>query len=74
MTHTFATLDVSPACYEEIKQRLALVNYHHAFTESDGQPVIDMHGIALKREVDGRVQVYIVFDGKRLKPPKEAPK
>ena len=46
-THTFATLAVSKAAYEEIKQKLLAAGYQHAIFESDNQEVIDMHGIAL---------------------------
>lgn len=47
MTRTYATLDVSPECYQEIRERLETAAYDHAFHE-DG--VIDMHGIALRPE------------------------
>jgi hypothetical protein len=66
VTHTFATLDISAAAYEEITQRLEAVNYQHCFTSVDGAEVIDMNGIALKRETDERVKVYILFEGKKL--------
>lgn len=68
MTHTFVVLDVSPACYAEIRARLEAVEYQHTFTESDGKPVIDMHGIALRSEDDQRVRCYLVFEGKVVKP------
>jgi hypothetical protein len=66
MTHTFAALDISAAAFEEIKQRLEAVSYQHTFIKTDGQDLIDMQGIALKRETDERVKVYILFDGKKL--------
>lgn len=42
-THTFATMEVSQATYDEIKQKLLEADYHHAFV--DGH--LDMHGIGL---------------------------
>lgn len=44
-THTFATLEVSPQTYNEIKQLLKEANYDHAF--DDQEEIIDMHGIGL---------------------------
>lgn len=46
MTHTYAVLDVSAACYAEIRRRLAAADYRHAFHGD----VIDMHGIAIRVE------------------------
>ena len=46
-THTFATLELSEAAYEEIAAKLREADYRHAFLE-DG--VIDMHGIGVTRE------------------------
>ena len=48
VTHTFVTLEVSAAAYEEIRAKLAAADYDHCFMEG-GE--IDMHGIALVREV-----------------------
>lgn len=50
MSHTYAILDVSPAVYDEIRRKLADVDYPHAFHEDGQDEVIDMHGIALRRE------------------------
>jgi hypothetical protein len=55
MSHTYAILEVSPAAFEEIEQKLRNAGYHHVFDtdgfDTDGRMVvIDMHGIALKRE------------------------
>jgi hypothetical protein len=47
MTHTFAILEVSQACYDEIRGKLAAAGYQHAFLD-EGVEVIDMHGVALK--------------------------
>jgi len=44
MTHTYAILEVSGACWDEIAGKLSDAGYKHSF---DGD-VIDMHGIALK--------------------------
>jgi hypothetical protein len=46
-THTYATLEVSRAAYDEIRKKLEDAGYQHAFHE-DG--LIDMHGIALTPE------------------------
>lgn len=44
-THTYATLEVSAATYDEIAAKLKEAGYDHAF--DDG--AIDMHGIGLVR-------------------------
>jgi hypothetical protein len=46
MTHTFATLEVSKATFDEIEGKLREAGYDHAFVEE----FIDMNGIALERE------------------------
>lgn len=47
-TYTYAVLDLSPAAYEEIRQKLTDAGYGHAFhTGRDGRTVIDMRGIAV---------------------------
>jgi len=48
VTYTFVALEVSAAAYEEIRAKLEAADYGHCFTEA-GE--IDMHGIALVREV-----------------------
>lgn len=45
-THTFATLEVSQAAFDEIEKKLREAGYDHAFVDG----LIDMHGIALERE------------------------
>lgn len=59
MTHTYVTMDVSPAVFEEILLKMTEAGYLHAIhaerddfgTESNPNPVlIDMHGIALKMQ------------------------
>lgn len=50
-THTFSILEISQAAYEEIKAKLIEAGYQHAILEEGGQEVIDLHGIAIKREV-----------------------
>ena len=47
MTYTYAVLNVSPECYREVQEKLSQAGYQHAFHESEGAVVIDMHGIAL---------------------------
>ena len=44
VTHTYATLEISKAAYDEIAEKLRAAEYDHAF---DGG-LIDMHGIALE--------------------------
>lgn len=45
--YTYAILDVSPATYREIREKLDAAGYQHAFHRDGGREVIDMHGIAL---------------------------
>lgn len=48
MSHTYATLAVSKACYKEIYDKLSCAGNSCAFHEDyQGRHVIDMHGIAL---------------------------
>jgi hypothetical protein len=49
--HTYVFLDLSPAAYDEIKRKLEAVGYDHAFIDegADGV-VIDLHGLAARRE------------------------
>lgn len=46
-THTYATLEVSPAAHAEILGKLQAAGYQDQIHEEDGQVLIDMHGIAL---------------------------
>lgn len=46
-THTYALLEVSPAVYAEIREKLQAAGYDHAFHRDGDRDVIDMHGIAL---------------------------
>ena len=48
-THTYAVLEVTPMAFVEIKRRLDVAGYAHAFIDD----VIDMHGIALRALGDG---------------------
>ena len=51
MTSTFATLEVSRACYEEIKAKLIGADYRHAIGQLyGGQEMLDMDEIALIKE------------------------
>lgn len=47
MSYTYALLEVSPAVYAEIREKLQAAGYEHAFDRNDDREVIDMHGIAL---------------------------
>jgi hypothetical protein len=67
MTHTYAVLDISPAAYEEIKRRLESCSQpERLYKETDGTIVLDMNGIALRRENDEKVQVWLLFQGKKV--------
>lgn len=52
-THTYAVLDVSPACFREVKARLEATGSEHAICEDGDRTVIDMHGLALAAERKG---------------------
>jgi hypothetical protein len=48
MSRTIAIMKVSPESFREIHEKLErAVGYEHAFGEHDGQPTIDMDGLAL---------------------------
>jgi len=47
MTYTYVILELSQTAYEEIRTKLEAAGYQQAFHKSDGQDVIDMHGIAV---------------------------
>jgi hypothetical protein len=51
-TRTYAELNVSPECYNEIMHLLQDAGYDHAFHKDGGRVLIDMHGIALSRNPD----------------------
>jgi hypothetical protein len=57
-THTYVTLAVSKAAFDEIKDKLYEAGYAHAFEfhkhVEDAEPyLIDMHGLALTRDGEG---------------------
>ena len=56
-THTYVTLGVSRAVFEEIRDKLKDAEYGHAFEfhkHDDDEPyLIDMHGLALVLEGEG---------------------
>lgn len=45
-THTYVIMELSPAAYDEIAQKMREAGYDHVFGE-DGE--IDMYGIAVTR-------------------------
>jgi hypothetical protein len=50
VTHTYVTLEVSAAAFNEIKSKLEQAGYDHTFMDDGG---IDMHGIALTKAAAG---------------------
>lgn len=53
MTYTYATLEVSPAAFEEIRAKLEAAGYDDQIRKSSLHPsedLIDMHGLALVRQ------------------------
>lgn len=52
MSHTYVELELSPAAYEEIVDKLRAAGYDHAlFAREDGNGyTADMHGLAVVRE------------------------
>lgn len=62
-THTYAELELSPAAYDEIAQKLRAAGYDHAFME-DG--AIDMHGIGVtKADVQPPIQDAVNWAAER---------
>jgi hypothetical protein len=49
-THTYAVLDISPAAFREIAEKLKAAGYGHAFHEEEGRNIVDMQGIAVAEE------------------------
>lgn len=59
-THTFAILEVSRATFLEIKERLEAAGHGHSLVREDGEPLLDMHGLALKALPPGSNMVSLV--------------
>jgi hypothetical protein len=51
-THTYVTMEISSAAWEEIAQKMREAGYDHVFMD-DGE--IDMHGIAVVKYGNGAV-------------------
>ena len=50
-TYTYALLELSPAAYREIRDKLQEAGYQEQFhAQDDGRIAIDMHGIAVVPE------------------------
>ena len=47
MSYTYVILDVSAACYQEIRDRLAGGYVQALYDDGDGREITDMHGVAL---------------------------
>ena len=53
-TYTYAILEVSRVVYDEVRLKLVAAGYESSIDrDSDGE-VIDMHGIALRAELEPR--------------------
>jgi hypothetical protein len=53
-THTYAELELSPAAYDEIAEKLKAAGYDHSFMvgeDVNGHDTIDMHGIGVTRAI-----------------------
>jgi hypothetical protein len=50
-TYTYDVLDVSPATYDEIHGKLVAAEYHQAIHDTPSGQIIDMHRIALRKNV-----------------------
>jgi hypothetical protein len=48
MAHTYAILEIGQAAYAEIRDKLEVAGYQHAFHKDGSIEVIDMHGIAVQ--------------------------
>jgi hypothetical protein len=59
VSHSYATLEVSRAAYDEIAGKLRAAGYAHAFVDTVNPSIIDMHGIGLFPDV-GRPQLCFV--------------
>ena len=57
-THTYVELELSQATYDEIERKLLEAGYDHLFVQGPGS-AIDMHGIAVTREVPSPAQVAV---------------
>jgi hypothetical protein len=51
-THTYVTLEVSQASFDEIKGKLIAAAYSHCVGADDGRECIDLTGIELVPRVD----------------------
>lgn len=67
-------LDISAGAFSEIEERLKACKAAHCLLEvpEGQQPLMDLNGILLRKEDDQRVGVWLIFDNKRLNPPKSA--
>lgn len=48
MSYTYGILDISPAAFKEIRERMERAGYGHAVHNNNAGIVIDMHGIGLR--------------------------
>jgi hypothetical protein len=48
-TYTYALMDVSEQTYYEIYDKLREAGYDHCIVRDDGDVVLDLHGIALRK-------------------------
>lgn len=65
-TYTYVVLEISAAAYAEIRAKLQAAWYAHAFHNSDGREVIDMHGIAVAPIPEREMPADTVPPGERV--------
>ena len=51
-TRTYVTLELSKQAFTEIETKLREADYDHCFDKQDGETVIDLTGLAVKRIYD----------------------
>jgi hypothetical protein len=63
-------MDVSPAVYAEIKERLEACGQNRVIQVNNPTggtfETLSLNDIAIKAETDERIKVWIIFNGKRI--------
>ena len=65
ITRSTAILELSPAAYDEIEQKLLAAGYEHVFERGPGS-LIDMEGIGVTRGVEQSEALKIYRDTERI--------